>query len=171
MSATRLLLANAFGVRHERRHRDVAHDNRGCKDSYATDVGGNPTPLLRPTQAIRPWSACLDGFSRYPLTETASRPVRVDRIARRESPPRTRTCYVPEWHARRPRRSDGGRGTGRAPRLRRTAYRGSDGKLTDKVRHIKTTIRHVRELYGTALAVTFGPMALKAVRLGRWTMR
>ncbi|MDB5311932.1 MAG: hypothetical protein JWO38_6134 [Gemmataceae bacterium] len=43
-------------------------------------------------------------------------------------------------------------------------YRGPDGLPTDEVRHVKAACRHVRELYGTALAVEFGPLALKAVR-------
>lgn len=43
-------------------------------------------------------------------------------------------------------------------------YRGPDGNPSDEVRHVKTVIRHVRELYGTAPAAAFGPMALKTVR-------
>jgi integrase len=43
-------------------------------------------------------------------------------------------------------------------------YRGPDGRPTDEVRHIKTACRHVRELYGAAVAAEFGPLALKAVR-------
>ncbi len=43
-------------------------------------------------------------------------------------------------------------------------YRESDGNPTDEVRHLKTVMRHVRELYGDAPVTTFGPMALKAVR-------
>ena len=43
-------------------------------------------------------------------------------------------------------------------------YRELDGSPTDEVRHLKTVMRHVRELYGDAPVTTFGPMALKAVR-------
>lgn len=43
-------------------------------------------------------------------------------------------------------------------------YREPDGSPTDEVRHLKTVMRHVRELYGDAPVTTFGPMALKAVR-------
>src|SRR5215211_5896713 len=35
-------------------------------------------------------------------------------------------------------------------------YRGHDGNLTDEVRHLKVTIRHVRELYGEMPATKFG---------------
>ncbi|VTT98771.1 catalytic phage domain protein : Integrase, catalytic core, phage domain protein OS=Rhodopirellula sallentina SM41 GN=RSSM_06627 PE=4 SV=1: Phage_integrase [Gemmataceae bacterium] len=43
-------------------------------------------------------------------------------------------------------------------------YRDPQGQPTDEVRHLKATIRYVRELYGDALATEFGPLALKAVR-------
>ena len=43
-------------------------------------------------------------------------------------------------------------------------YRDPAGNPTDEVRHLKTVMRHVRELYGDAPVTTFGPMALKAVR-------
>jgi len=43
-------------------------------------------------------------------------------------------------------------------------YREPDGNPTDEVRHLKTVMRHVRELYGDAPVTAFGPMALKAVR-------
>jgi integrase len=43
-------------------------------------------------------------------------------------------------------------------------YRDQVGNLTDEVRHLKATIRHVREMYGDAPATEFGPLALKAVR-------
>jgi integrase len=43
-------------------------------------------------------------------------------------------------------------------------YRGPDGNPTGEVQHIKVVCRHVRELYGFALASDFGPLALKAVR-------
>jgi integrase len=43
-------------------------------------------------------------------------------------------------------------------------YRGPDGNQTDEVRHLKTAILHVRELYGKNSAADFGPLALKAVR-------
>jgi integrase len=43
-------------------------------------------------------------------------------------------------------------------------YRGPDGSPTDELRHIKTAIRYVRELYGKYPAADFGPLALKAVR-------
>ena len=43
-------------------------------------------------------------------------------------------------------------------------YRGPDGNPSDQVRHVKTVIRHVRELYGESPATSFGPMALKVVR-------
>jgi integrase len=42
-------------------------------------------------------------------------------------------------------------------------YRGSDGKPTDEVRHIKAALRHVRELYAETPVTGFGPLALKAV--------
>ncbi len=43
-------------------------------------------------------------------------------------------------------------------------YRTPDGSPTDEVRHFKTACRYVRELYGSAPAAEFGPLALKAVR-------
>ncbi len=43
-------------------------------------------------------------------------------------------------------------------------YADRDGRPTDEVRHLKTTIRHVRELYGGIPIREFGPLALKAVR-------
>ena len=43
-------------------------------------------------------------------------------------------------------------------------YRDSDGNPTDEVRHLKTALRHVRELYGEIPVKEFGPLALKAVR-------
>jgi integrase len=43
-------------------------------------------------------------------------------------------------------------------------YRDKEGNPTDEVRHLKATIRHVRELYGEAPTTEFGPLALKAVR-------
>ncbi len=43
-------------------------------------------------------------------------------------------------------------------------YRDQEGNPTDEVRHLKATIRYLRELYGEALATEFGPLALKAVR-------
>jgi integrase len=43
-------------------------------------------------------------------------------------------------------------------------YRGPDGKPTDEIRHLKTAIRRVRELYGLTPAAGFGPLALKSVR-------
>lgn len=43
-------------------------------------------------------------------------------------------------------------------------YRDQEGNPTDEVRHLKATIRPLRELYGESLATEFGPLALKAVR-------
>ena len=43
-------------------------------------------------------------------------------------------------------------------------YREPNGKSSDQVRHIKTVIRHVRELYADTPVAAFGPMALKTVR-------
>ena len=42
-------------------------------------------------------------------------------------------------------------------------YRDPDGNLTAEYREYKLVARHVRELYGLAPAVEFGPLALKAV--------
>jgi hypothetical protein len=43
-------------------------------------------------------------------------------------------------------------------------YRGTDDNPTDEVRHVKASVRVVRELYGPIPAGEFGPLALKAVR-------
>ncbi len=43
-------------------------------------------------------------------------------------------------------------------------YREPDGTPSDELRHVKTVIRHVREVYGESPAAAFGPMSLKAVR-------
>ena len=43
-------------------------------------------------------------------------------------------------------------------------YRDSEGNPTDEVRHLKTALRYVRELYGNMPVTEFGPLALKAVR-------
>ena len=43
-------------------------------------------------------------------------------------------------------------------------YLGEGGEPTREVEHIKTVNKHVRELYGTTPATSFGPLALKAIR-------
>jgi len=43
-------------------------------------------------------------------------------------------------------------------------YYQRDGKPTDEVAKIRATLRPLRELYGTTIAASFGPTALKAVR-------
>ena len=43
-------------------------------------------------------------------------------------------------------------------------YREPDGNPSDEVRHIKTAIRHVRELYGATPVAAFGPLMLKAIQ-------
>lgn len=43
-------------------------------------------------------------------------------------------------------------------------YQREDGEPSDELRHLKTVCRYVRELYGSTLAIDFGPKALKAVR-------